>query len=290
MPIDHYISPASLDEAISHLSQQGAVSLAGGTDLLVGIRLGNRSAKSVVDLKKIPELTAVQWENGKVSIGAAVSSDSCIRDVRLASAFPGFAEALGLIGSAQIQGRCSAGGNVCNASPAADSVPALIANGAVCNIKGPSGERSIRLENFLIGPNRNVLEHGELLVNLMLPVPMPNTADAYLRLTPRTEMDIAVAGVGVSLSLDSYGKCIAARVAIGAVAPTALLVPKAADALVETYLTSEDLRAAVEAVRNAASPISDKRASAEYRTHIVGVLLERAIQRSHERIISVGAS
>ena len=244
----------------------------------------------MVDLKKIPELTSVEWENGKVSIGAAVSSDSCIQDVRLASAFPGFAEALGLIGSAQIQGRCSAGGNVCNASPAADSVPALIANGAVCNIKGPSGERSIRLENFLIGPNRTVLEHGELLVNLMLPVPMPNTADAYLRLTPRTEMDIAVAGVGVSLSLNCDGKCIAARVAIGAVAPTALLVPKAADALVETYLTSEDLRAAVEAVRNAASPISDKRASAEYRTHIVGVLLERAIQRSHERIISVGAS
>jgi carbon-monoxide dehydrogenase medium subunit len=258
--------------------------LAGGTDLLVGVRLGTRSPERVVDLKHIPELIAIHVDAESVRIGAAASAFSILHDSDVPSCFPGLAEALDLIGSTQIQGRCSAGGNLCNASPAADSIPALIANGAQCLITGPAGDHQMRVEDFVLGPSKNALKEGELLVALMLPRPSSQTADAYLRLTPRTEMDIAVAGVGVSLTLDGEGTCTAARVSIGAVAPTALLVEAAGAALVGTQLDATAIEAAVAAAREAACPISDKRGTAEYRTHVVGVLVARAIAQAQARI------
>ena len=233
MAVQEFISPTSLSEAQQAVSD-GAVSsrLAGGTDLLVGIRLGARDPARVIDLKQIPELTAIEVGETAVRIGAAASAFDVLHNSDVPSLFPGLAEALDLIGSTQIQGRCSAGGNLCNASPAADSIPALIANGAQCRILGPEGERMLAVEDFVVGPNQNALAPGELLVELILPRPAAGTADAYLRLTPRTEMDIAVAGAAVSITLDNSGTCTAARVAIGAVAPTALLVEAAAEALV----------------------------------------------------------
>jgi carbon-monoxide dehydrogenase medium subunit len=258
--------------------------LAGGTDLLVGIRLGARDPARVIDLKQIPELTAIEIDDASVRIGAAASAFDVLHNSDVPSLFPGLAEALNLIGSTQITGRCSAGGNLCNASPAADSIPALIANGAQCRILGPEGERTLAVEDFVVGPNQNALASGELLVELILPRPMPGTSDAYLRLTPRTEMDIAVAGAGVSITVDASGACTAARVAIGAVAPTALLVEAAAQALVGSQLDQTAIDAAVAAVRAAATPISDKRGTAEYRTHVVGVLVSRAIASAQARI------
>ena len=192
-----------------------------------------------------------------------------------------------MIGSTQITGRCSAGGNLCNASPAADSIPALIANAAQCRILGPDGERMLAVEDFVIGPNQNALASGELLVELILPRPAAGTSDAYLRLTPRTEMDIAVAGAGVSITLDDSGTCTAARVAIGAVAPTPLWVVAAGEALVGSSLDQSAIDAAVAAARTAAKPISDKRGTAEYRTHVVGVLVARAIATAQARIKEV---
>ena len=258
--------------------------LAGGTDLLVGIRLGARDPSRVVDLKQIPELTAIEVGETSVRIGAAASAFDVLHNSDVPSLFPGVAEALDLIGSTQIQGRCSAGGNLCNASPAADSVPALIANSAQCRILGPEGERTLAVEDFVVGPNQNALAPDELLVELILPRPPAGTADAYLRLTPRTEMDIAVAGAAVSISLDDSGTCTAARVAIGAVAPTALLVETAGDALVGSQLDQAAMDAAVAAARAAATPISDKRGTAEYRTHVVGVLVARALASAHDRL------
>ena len=285
MAVQEFIAPRSLLEAQSVIANGGnAAWLAGGTDLLVGIRLGLRDPNRVIDLKHIPELMALEVGADQVLIGAAASAYDILHNSEIGSLCPGLADALDLIGSTQIQGRCSAGGNLCNASPAADSIPALIANGAVCRILGSSGERLLPVEDFLVGPGKNALEEDELLVQLVLPKPMLGTSDAYLRLTPRTEMDIAVAGTGVSITLDAAGVCTAARVAIGAVAPTALLVEAAGQALVGSKLEDEAIDRAVTAVRAAASPISDKRGSAQYRTHVVGVLVKRAIQRAQARI------
>jgi carbon-monoxide dehydrogenase medium subunit len=285
MAVQEFVAPKSLPEAQGIFANDSSASwLAGGTDLLVGIRLGMRDPRRIIDLKQIPELMALDVGEDSILIGAAASAYDILHNSEIGSLCPGLADALDLIGSTQIQGRCSAGGNLCNASPAADSIPALIANGAVCRILGSSGERLLPVEDFLVGPGKNALEEDELLVQLVLPKPMLGTSDAYLRLTPRTEMDIAVAGAGVSITLDTAGVCSAARVAIGAVAPTALLVEAAGQALVGSKLEDEAIDSAVTAVRAAASPISDKRGSAQYRTHVVGVLVKRAIQRTQARI------
>ena len=285
MAVQEFLSPTSLLEAQAAFGEGAASSwLAGGTDLLVGIRLGVRDPSRVVDLKQIPELTAIEVGETSVRIGAAASAFDVLHNSDVPSLFPGLAEALDLIGSTQIQGRCSAGGNLCNASPAADSIPALIANGAQCRVLGPDGERTLAVEDFVVGPNQNALAAGELLVELILPKPAAGTSDAYLRLTPRTEMDIAVAGAGVSITVDNSSTCTAARVAIGAVAPTALLVKTAGEALVGSQLDQAAMDAAVAAARAAASPISDKRGTAEYRTHVLGILLSRAIANARARI------
>ncbi|WP_435218676.1 FAD binding domain-containing protein [Luminiphilus sp. nBUS_07] len=285
MAVQEFVAPKSLPEAQGIFANDSSASwLAGGTDLLVGIRLGMRDPSRIIDLKQIPELMALDVSGDSILIGAAASAYDILHNSEIGSLCPGLADALDLIGSTQIQGRCSAGGNLCNASPAADSIPALIANGAVCRILGSSGERLLPVEDFIVGPGKNALKSDELLVQLVLPKPMPATSDAYLRLTPRTEMDIAVAGTGVSITLDTAGICTAARVAIGAVAPTPLLVEAAGQALVGSKLEDDAIDSAVTAVRAAASPISDKRGSAQYRTHVVGVLVKRAIQRAQARI------
>ena len=286
MAVQEFVSPTSLSEAQQVVGDGAASSwLAGGTDLLVGIRLGARDPARVIDLKQIPELTAIEIDETAVRIGAAASAFDVLHNSDVPLQFPGLAEALNLIGSTQITGRCSAGGNLCNASPAADSIPALIANGAHCRILGPDGERTLAVEDFVVGPNQNALTSGELLVELILPRPTPGTSDAYLRLTPRTEMDIAVAGAGVSITMDESGECTAARVAIGAVAPTALLVEAAAEALMGSQLDQAAVDAAVAEVRAAAIPISDKRGTAEYRIHVVGVLASRALASAQARIM-----
>ena len=285
MAVQEFVAPKSLPEAQGIFANDSSASwLAGGTDLLVGIRLGMRDPSRIIDLKQIPELMALDVSGDSILIGAAASAYDILHSSEIGSLCPGLADALDLIGSTQIQGRCSAGGNLCNASPAADSIPALIANGAVCRILGSSGERLLPVEDFIVGPGKNALKSDELLVQLVLPKPMPATSDAYLRLTPRTEMDIAVAGTGVSITLDTAGICTAARVAIGAVAPTPLLVEAAGQTLVGSKLEDDAIDSAVTAVRAAASPISDKRGSAQYRTHVVGVLVKRAIQRAQARI------
>tara|TARA_Y100000385_G_scaffold286357_1_gene348200 strand:+ start:79 stop:954 length:876 start_codon:yes stop_codon:yes gene_type:complete len=285
MAVQEFVAPKSLPEAQGIFANDSSASwLAGGTDLLVGIRLGMRDPSRIIDLKQIPELMALDVSGDSILIGAAASAYDILHNSEIGSLCPGLADALDLIGSTQIQGRCSAGGNLCNASPAADSIPALIANGAVCRILGSSGERLLPVEDFIVGPGKNALKSDELLVQLVLPKPMPATSDAYLRLTPRTEMDIAVAGTGVSITLDTAGICTAARVAIGAVAPTPLLVEAAGQTLVGSKLEDDAIDSAVTAVRAAASPISDKRGSAQYRTHVVGVLVKRAIQRAQARI------
>ena len=257
--------------------------MAGGTDLLVQMRGGRTKPQVVIDLKRIPGLMAIRSEGGGFLIGAATSGATLGEHEALKAAWPGVVEAANLIGSTQVQGRASLGGNLCNASPAADSVPALIAAGAVCVIEGPGGSREVAVEKVQTGPGKTTLADDEILVALRLPARTARSSDAYLRLIPRTEMDIAVVGVGVSLALDAGGVCTAARVSVGAVAPTCLLVEAAGAALVGTTLDDAALATMEAAVAGACRPISDKRGTAEYRTKVACVLARRAALIARDR-------
>ena len=216
-------------------------------------------------------------------IGAAIPSAKLNDNADLKALFPGVVESADLIGSTQIQGRASIGGNLCNSSPAGDTIPALIASRGVCVIATNSGNREIAVQDFVIGVGQNVLETNEFLIGLKFPNPAPGTSDAYLRFIPRSEMDIAVAGAGVSVTVDGDGTCTAARVSIGAVAPTVLLVAEASDALVGTQLNDAALQAAGEACTASSSPISDKRGTADYRRRVVAVLCRRAAAIARDR-------
>ena len=281
----HYVAPATLEEAVSaYIEAAGAARiLAGGTDLLVQMRSGMVRPSLIVDVKKIAEVTSVEeTADGGFVVGAAISGATLAKHPRFGEVWPGVLEALNLIGSTQVQGRASLGGNLCNGSPAADSVPALFAAGAMVTVQGPNGRRELPVEDVPVGPGGTSLAPGEIAVCFTLPPRPPGSGDAYLRMIPRTEMDIAVVGCGVNLTLED-GVCTAARVALGAVAPTVLRVEAAAAALVGGRLEEAALEAAAAACRAACNPIDDKRGTIAYRTKVAGVLLKRAAGIAAER-------
>ncbi|MDX1576134.1 MAG: xanthine dehydrogenase family protein subunit M, partial [Kiloniellales bacterium] len=263
-------APETLDGAVALLKGEAGLArpLAGGTDLLVQLRAGMVEPDLVVDLKRIPALRQITAVDGGFRIGAAVSGAELGEHEGLKAAWPGVVEATELIGSTQIQGRASLGGNLCNASPAADSVPAMIAAGATVTVAGPQGEREVPVEDIVTGPGKTSLARDEIVVAVNLPPRPARSGDAYLRFIPRTEMDIAVVGAGVSLSLDDGGLCSHARVALGAVAATPLLVPEAADALIGTAVDEAALTKLADAVSAACRPIDDKRGTKVYRIKV----------------------
>ena len=273
-----YEAPTRLEDAVALLSgaKGEARVLAGGTDLLIQMRGGRVRPGLLVDVKGIAELTAIVVEKGGIRFGAAVSCMELIEHETFVQTWPGVADAVKLIGSVQVKGRATVGGNLCNASPAADSVPALIAAGAVASIVGPGGRREARAEEIAKGPGKTTLAKGEIVASLLLPQRPPRSGDAYLRFTPRTEMDIAVVGVGVNLTLDAQGVCTQARVSLGAVAERALLVPEAAAALIGSKVDAAALKRLAAAASAACRPIDDKRGTKEFRTKIAGVLARRA--------------
>ncbi len=278
-----YVSPTSAEDAAAALVATGARALAGGTDLLVQLRAGRIAPSVIVDLKRIPDATGIREEAGAFVIGAATSGAVIGEHAELVRAWPGVVEAANLIGSTQVQGRATLAGNLCNASPAADSVPALVAARAVCVIVGPSGRRNAPVEDIATAPGRTSLAPGEFVLEIRLPMRPARASDAYLRLIPRTEMDIAVVGAGVNLVLDKAGVVQEAHVALGAVAPTVLLVEAAGAALVGSKLDETALAKLDAAARAACRPISDKRGTTEYRTKIAGVLARRAALIAFQR-------
>jgi CO/xanthine dehydrogenase FAD-binding subunit len=282
-----YFAPKSVGEAIALLTEKGdrARILAGGTDIIVQVREGRRFVDLLVDVKDIPDLNELTFDARRgLRIGAAVPCYRIAEHAEIAKAYPGLIDAVALIGGVQIQSRASVGGNLCNASPAADTIPALIALEAVCELAGPEGSREVPVEKFCTAPGRTVLGRGEVLACLRLPPPRPNSGAAYLRFIPRNEMDIAVVGAGVSVMLDSARKrCTAARVALAAVAPTPLLVPEAGTALVNGELSDALVEKAAQAARAAARPISDMRGDVDYRRRLAGVLTRRALQTAIAR-------
>ena len=280
-----YASPRSLDEAIGLLSQAGvdARPMAGGTDLLVPLRTGTRRPELLVDLKQIPGLCGIDCGSQGFRIGAAVSGAEIGECLPLREAWPGVVEAAELIGSTQIQGRASLGGNLCNASPAADSVPALIAAGAVCTLIGPAGRREVPVDDIVRGPGETALGEAEIIVDFRLPRPQDGTGDAYQRMIPRTEMDIAIVGAGVSVRVAESGECLACRVALGAVAARPIRVDEAAAALMGRRPDSAALEELAARASAAAAPIDDKRGTRAYRTRVAGVLARRAAEEALRR-------
>ena len=280
-----YEAPTTVDQAVALLKHSGNASriLAGGTDLLVQLRSGVIEPELIVDIKKIAEVRSILKEDGKFRVGAAVTGAELGEHGDLKAAWPGVVEAAELIGSTQIQGRASLGGNLCNASPAADAVPALVAAGAVCMIAGPNGRRELPVEAICTGPGQTSLSPGEFVVSFLFPIPKPRSSDAYLRFIPRTEMDIAVVGVGIHLTLNAENVCSDARVAVGAVAPTVLLVEESAAALGGTMVDDAGIDKMIAAVRDSCDPIDDKRGTVVYRTQVAGVLAGRVCRIALQR-------
>ena len=271
-----YLAPETLDEAIGAFAAAGSAAriLAGGTDLLVQMRAGSVKPGLIVDIKKIAEMISIEETSSGFRIGAAVSGMALHDHPRFGKVWPGVLEAVNLIGSKQVQGRASAGGNLCNGSPAGDSVPAMVAAGAIVTVQGPNGRREMPVEQVPASPGRTTLKPGEILISFKLPPRPQNSGDAYLRMIPRTEMDIAVVGCGVSLTLKD-GVVTTARVGLGAVAPTVLLVEDAAKALIGSKLDDTALEKAAAACCAACRPIDDKRGTIASRTKVAGVLLKR---------------
>jgi carbon-monoxide dehydrogenase medium subunit len=280
-----YAVPSTVEEAVRALAGASGLAkvLSGGTDLLVQLRSGRVSPDLIVDTKKIPGISGIRERDGGFVIGAATPGAAIGECEALQRAWPGVVEAANLIGSTQIQGRASLAGNLCNASPAADSVPALIAARATCVVAGANGRRELPVESIVTGPGRTSLGRDEFIIEFHLPRRPPRSADAYLRFIPRTEMDIAVVGTAVSVTLDSAGVCTDARVVLGAVAPTAVLVPDAAAALIGHAVDATALAGLDQAARRACKPIDDKRGTIEYRTKVAGVLARRAATTAYER-------
>jgi len=237
----------------------------------------------VVDLKRIEEMTTIEAEDGGFRIGAAVPSAEMAAHDGLAAMWPGVVEAAGLIGSTQIQSRATVAGNLCNASPAADSVPAMAAAGAKASIVGPNGRRDVPVQDVPAGPGKLSLEKGEIVASILLPAKAARSGDAYLRFIPRTEMDIAVVGVGISLTLDEGGVIVDAKVVLGAVGPRVILSDDAAKALIGTTGDEVAMAALAQAASGACTPIDDKRGTREYRIQVAGTLAKRATAIALER-------
>ena len=273
-----YLAPTTVTEAVIALAGHTGDCrvLAGGTDLLVRMKSDMADPDTVIDIKRIDTMRQITKEGDNWRIGAAVSGAEMAEHAALVAEWPGVVEATNLIGSTQVQGRCTMAGNLCNASPAADSVPAMVAAGALARVVGPDGTRDVPVQDIPVSPGKTSLAKGELVEAILLPARPARSGDAYLRFIPRTEMDIAVVGCAVSLTLDDAGVCTAARVSLGAVAPTVLLVPDAATALIGTRLDDAALDALATACSAAAKPIDDKRGTVEFRVHVAGVLAKRA--------------
>ncbi len=280
-----YVKPDSLQSASVLLHEESGISriLAGGTDVLVQLKSEVVEPDLIVDVKHLDGMGEIIAENGGYRIGAAVSGAEMGEHQGLCAMWPGVVEGMELIGSTQVQGRATLAGNLCNGSPAADGVPAMIAANAVARIHGPNGLRECPVQDIPVGPGKTSLAKGEIIASIFLPARTANASDAYLRFIPRTEMDIAVSSAGVSLELDTDGKCTSARVTLGAVAPTVLLVEAAGAALVGSRLEESAIAVMVEAAEAACKPIDDKRGTIEFRIKTAGVLAKRAALIAYSR-------
>ena len=286
-----YVTAKTVPEAVALLDENGekARILAGGTDLIVQVREARRDVDLMIDVKSIPEVNVLNYDdNAGLTLGAAVECYKIYAVDAICDAYPGLIDATKIIGGTAIQGRAGVGGNLCNASPAADCIPPLIVLNATCVIAGPNGERELPVEEFCTAPGQTDLANGEMLVSLKIPAPASNSSSFYLRFIPRNEMDIAVVGAGASVTLDAAKQTIvSARIALAAVAPTPLFAEEASARLAGREVSDAAIDDAAQAAQAIARPISDMRGTAEQRTHLVGVLTRRALNGAIQRVRDV---
>ena len=282
-----YVAPATIEEAVSLMSEKGvrARALAGGTDILIQLRALQHVVDRLVDVKNIAEMQELTCsDKDGLKVGAAVACHRIYEHPDVQRLYPGLIDSASLIGGIQIQGRASIGGNLCNSTPSGDSIPSQIALSGTCEIAGPTGRRSVPVEDFCTGPRRNVLEEGELLVSVHFPAPQANSGTHFLRFIPRNEMDIAVANSAATVVLDeSKQKIVSARIALGSVAPVVVMATEAMSFLEGKDATEETCAAAGEKAKGSATPISDMRGTVKQRTHLVGVLTKRALIKAISR-------
>ena len=279
--------PNTVEDAVKLLSDSGgnARAMAGGTDLIVMLRVGHPRVNPdvVVDIKSIPELNELSYDANKgLTVGAAVECYKIYGDDNVNSHFSALNDSATLIGGTQIQGRASFGGNLCNAAPSGDSIPNMIAHRAVATITGPSGTREVPVEDICTGPGQTSIGSDELLISINFPSNGAGFGANYIRFIPRNEMDIAVAGVGASVTIED-GKFTSARVSLASVAPTPLLVEEAGEALVGQPVSEGAIQKAADLAKAAEKPISDMRGTADYRKHLCDVLTRRALTTAVER-------
>jgi len=283
-----YINAKTVSEAVTLLNEKGdkARILAGGTDLIVQAREGKRTLGWMIDIKSIPDVNELSYDSETgLTLGASVPCYQIYADDAVCNAYPGLIDATTIIGGTAIQGRAGVGGNLCNASPAADGIPPLIVLNATCNIAGTNGKREIPVEDFCTAPGQTVLEKGEMLVSIKIPAPQQNSSSYYLRFIPRNEMDIAVVGAGAVVVLDDKKeRIISARIALAAVAPTPLFAEEASTLLADREISETAIDEAAQAAQVISRPISDMRGTAEQRTHLVGVLTRRALNGAIQRV------
>ena len=280
----NYYAPENIDEAVGLLEEFGekARCLAGGTDILVQTRGGRFELDAIIDVKKIPELIKVNWTENHLVFGSAVPCYVLYEDKKISSKFPGIIDAASLIGGIQIQSRASLGGNLCNASPSADGICPLIVHNTICVIAGPKGYREVSVDEFCVSPGRNLLDEGEFLVSLKVPLPSTGFGAAYERFIPRNEMDIAVAAVGSSVVIDN-GKITDSKIALAAVGPTPIYADKASEFLEGKDASDENLNQASQIAEDSCSPITDMRGDVEFRKHLIGVLTRRTLDLAIKR-------
>ncbi len=281
-----YAAPTSLGEAVTLLAgaRGQARVLAGGTDLLINMRVGRRKPQLVVDGKRIPELNELSLTADGLTLGAAVSCRRAYEHAEVAKRYPALVDSMSLIGSVHIQGRATVGGNLCNAAPSGDSIPTLIALGAVARVLGPNGTREVPVEEFCVAPGKTCLADDELLVSVFIPAPTANSGARYLRFIPRNEMDIAIAGAGVSVVLDAAQQnFVAARIALASVGPTPIFAREAGALLAGKPVNEDSIQLAADSAQAAARPITDMRGTVEQRKHLVKVLTARALRGAIER-------
>ncbi len=281
-----YAAPTSLGEALTLLAgaRGNARVLAGGTDLIVNMRVGRRKPGLVVDGKRIPELNELSLTADGLTLGAAVSCRRAYEHAEVAKRYPALVDSMSLIGSVHIQGRATVGGNLCNAAPSGDSIPTLIALGAVARVLGPNGTREVPVEEFCVAPGKTCLADDELLVSVFIPAPTANSGAHYLRFIPRNEMDIAIAGAGVSVVLDAAKQnFVSARIALASVGPTPIFAREAGALLAGKPISEDSIQLAADSAQAVARPITDMRGTIEQRKHLVKVLTARALRGAIER-------
>lgn len=282
--------PTTLPEALGLLVQEGdaGAALAGGTDLLLRIRRGARKYRSVINIKFIPGLGDVHWDDTHgLRLGPLTTFRAVETHPVVLAHYPALAEAARVVAGVQLRNLATLGGNLGNASPSADSVPPMVALGATVTIASATATRRLPVEASLTGPGRTVLKPGELFTSIHIPRPSPRSGNAYARFSPRSAMDIGIASVAVMATLDAEGRFTACRIALGAVSPAPLLATTASEILIGERLTPGLAERAGERAAEAASPITDIRGTADYRRALVRVFTARmltlAVSRAAER-------